>query len=262
MAGKVELEVIQRRSASQMVAERILDQIRKGALKSGDQLPTEKDLMRQLGVGRSSVREGLQIIATLNLIETRHGIGAFLRLPKLSDRLNPELLGPLLSNVPAFEFLEARQMIEPNAIYLACLRATKTELDAIDALLDEHARLLDNGEPANEPAARFHVMLAECSHNQIATQFMSSIMSMLMARGRKIDRIPMYAQQEVDEHRALLALVRAGEPEPAAIAMAGHIVASAQTYDVELGPEADGLADLRDFATSGFLHHFSGSLDK
>lgn len=236
MSHKVKLEVVRRPSASRLVAEQILDHIRRGTLKSGDQLPTEKELMHQLGVGRSSVREGLQILATLNLIESRPGAGTFVRIPRPSDQLQPELLGALMCNSPALELLEARQMIEPAAVRLACIRATEAELDRIEAMLDEHAHLLERGEPVHEHAARFHVLLAESSHNQIAAQFMKSIIGLLMARGRKIERIPGYAEEEIVEHRAISRLVRARDPESAAAAMAAHIVRSAQTYDVVMAP--------------------------
>jgi DNA-binding FadR family transcriptional regulator len=223
------------------VAEQILDQIRMGAISPGDQLPTEKELMHQLGVGRSSVREGLQILATLNLIESRPGVGAFLRVLKPGDHIRLDLFGPLMSNTDAFGLLEARQMIEPSAVRLACTRATEADFARVEALLDEHMHLLRSGQPAHECAAKFHVLLAECSHNQIAANFMSSIMGLLMARGRKIDRIPGYAEREIEEHRVLLGLVRARDPEAASAAMAAHIVASAQTYDVDLGGEFDGM---------------------
>jgi GntR family transcriptional repressor for pyruvate dehydrogenase complex len=233
MSQKFKLEVVRRPSASRLVAEQLLDHVRRGTLKSGDQLPTEKELMNQLGVGRSSVREGLQILSTLNLIEARRGAGTFVRIPSPSEQLHLELLGPLISNFHALELMEARQMIEPSAVRLACIRATDAELDRVDALLDDHARLLARGEPVHEHAARFHVLLAECSHNQIAAQFMKSIMGILMARGRKIERIPGYAEQEIVEHRAIVRLVRARDPEAAFAEMAAHIVRSAQTYDAE-----------------------------
>ena len=217
-----------------MVAEQLLDHVRRGTLKSGDQLPTEKELMQQFDVGRSSVREGLQILSTLNLIESRPRLGTFIRIPSASEQLQLELLGPLIFNFHALELLEARQMIEPAAVRLACIRATEEELDRVDVLLDEHSRLLAQGDPVHEQAARFHVLLAECSHNQIAAQFMKSIMGLLMARGRKIERIPGYAQEEVIEHRAIAQLIRARDPEAAFTVMATHIVRSAQTYDVEM----------------------------
>lgn len=234
MAQKIQLQVVKRSTASRLVAEQILDHVRRGTLETGDQLPTEKELMQQLGVGRSSVREGLQILATLGLIESRPGAGTFVRISSPSEHLQPELLGALIANSAALELLEARQMIEPAAVRLTCIRATDAELDRIDALLEEHAVLLEQGESVHEHAARFHVMLAEASHNQIAAQFMRSIIGLLMVRGRKIDRIPGYGETEVVEHRHIASLVRAREPDAAAEAMAAHIIKSAQTYDVDM----------------------------
>jgi GntR family transcriptional repressor for pyruvate dehydrogenase complex len=234
MAKEIDFQFVKRSSASRLVAEQILEHIHRGTLKSGDQLPTEKELMQKFGVGRSSVREGLQILATLNLIDSRPGAGTFVRIPPPGEHLRPELLGALIANAPALELLEARQMIEPSAVRLACIRATEEELDRVDALLEEHSQLLKRGNPVHEQAARFHVMLAEASHNQIAAQFMRSIMKLLMVRGRRIDRIPGYAEEEVVEHQAIAQLVRSRDPDAASAAMAAHIIRSAQTYDAEL----------------------------
>ena len=234
MTGAIKFETVRKSSASRLVAEQILDSIRVGTLKSGDQIPIEKELMQQFGVGRSTVREGLQILSALNLIESRPGAGTFVRVPNPSEQLKPELMGALIANSPALELLEARQMIEPTAVRLACIRATKSELDRLDALVDEHAKLLSDGKPVHEHAARFHVLLAACSHNQIAVQFMSSIMGLLKVRGRKIDSIPGFAEEEIVEHRALVRHVRSGKPDAAAAAMTAHIIRSAQTYDVDM----------------------------
>lgn len=234
MNEKVKLEVVRRPLASQLVAEQILEHVRRGTLRPGDQLPTEKELMRQLGVGRSSVREGLQVLATLNLIDSRPGSGTFIRTPHSNDQPQLDVLGALMSNTHALELLEARQMIEPAAVRLACIRATDADLDRLDALLDEHVLLLERGEPVHEHAARFHVLLAEISHNQIAAQFMQSIMGLLSARGRRIDRAPETAQEEIVEHREIARLVRARDPDPASAAIMTHIVRSAHIYDVQL----------------------------
>src|SRR5437870_4196356 len=60
-----------------IIAEQVVDGIRREALMPGDRLPTEQELARQLGVGRTSVREGLQKLQTLGIVEVRKGRGAF-----------------------------------------------------------------------------------------------------------------------------------------------------------------------------------------
>lgn len=220
-------------TAAQAVARKLLDMIRDGALKPGDQLPTEKELIERLGVGRSTIREALQILATINVVEATAGAGTFVRAPTPAGLFRPDLMGFLIGNRMAMELLEAREMIEPHCVRLAALRGTEEDFARIDRLLDAHEAAHRAGQPVSEHAAKFHVMLAEASHNRVAVTFMSSILEILMRRGRKLDAIPGYQRREIDEHRAILAVVRKRDPERAAEAILRHIVESAATYDTE-----------------------------
>ena len=220
-------------TTAQSAARQILDMIRAGVWQPGDQLPTEKELIEQLAVGRSTVREALQILSTVNVIQATAGHGTFIRAPTAAGVFRPDLIALLIGNSFALELLEAREMIEPPTVRLAALRASDLELDRVADVLDAHDAAWRAGRPVSEHAARFHVLLAEASHNAVASQFMSSILEMLMARGRKFDHIPDYQKRELDEHRAILAVVRAREPDRAAEMMLRHIVESATTYDTQ-----------------------------
>src|SRR3954447_22359576 len=72
---------------SDLIAERLTAAIREGTLKPGDRLPTELQLARDFGVGRTSVREGLQKLRAHGLIESRKGLGAFVAAALPSDPL-------------------------------------------------------------------------------------------------------------------------------------------------------------------------------
>lgn len=209
----------------------LLDLLRQGEWPPGSQLPTEKELTERLGVGRSTVREALQVLATLSVVQPVPGQGTFVRRPELAEVLRPELVGFLLSNESSMALLEAREMIEPALIRLACLRATEDDLTNIEALLDEHASELEAGRSVSGHAARFHVVLAAAGHNPVAASFMAGILELLTARGRQLDGMPDYLSNELAEHRALLAAVRARDPDHAADLLLRHIVESAITYD-------------------------------
>jgi DNA-binding FadR family transcriptional regulator len=96
---------------------------------------------------------------------------------------------------------------------------------------------------------RFHIRLAEASHNPVAVSFMSSILGILTERGRWIDAIATQQRREIDEHREILEIVRSRDPDHAAETMRRHIVSWAASYVseglplgtsllVEPGPEA------------------------
>ena len=69
-------EPIVRESLAEMVVRRILDMVRTGVLKAGDQLPPERDLALSLNVSRPSVREAMRGLTVLGVVRTRQGGGA------------------------------------------------------------------------------------------------------------------------------------------------------------------------------------------
>lgn len=187
--------------------------------------------MQAFGVGRSSVREAFQILATLNLIETTRGAGTFVRQPATDEIFRADVFGILISNAAALELIEARQLVEPAAVRLACTRGTEEDFAEIRRLLDAHEIALNRGESVNEHAARFHILLASASRNQIITRFMESILELLLARGRRVGQLPGGARKELAEHREILELVCRRESEAAEAEMSSHIIRSAKMYD-------------------------------
>ena len=218
-------------TAAQYVARSILDLIRQGVWKAGDQLPAEKELMDRLAVGRSTVREALQVLSTLNVVQATAGHGTFVKAPTSADLFRPDLMAFLIGNSVALELLEAREMIEPQCVRLACIRGSEADFDKVEQVLEAHENAHEKGLPVGDSAARFHVLLAEASGNQVAASFMRSILDVLMRRGRRIDHVPFYRKQELEEHRAIFEIVKERDPDRAAEAMLHHIVESAKTYD-------------------------------
>lgn len=71
------MDEISRKSLSEIVAGKLAAQILDGAYTPGNQLPAERDLIKQFGVSRSTLREALKSLEEINLIESRHGVGWF-----------------------------------------------------------------------------------------------------------------------------------------------------------------------------------------
>jgi DNA-binding FadR family transcriptional regulator len=61
------------------VKEQIKNFILDSGLKPGDQLPTENDMAQKLGVSKTTLREALKVLANVGILESRHGVGTFVK---------------------------------------------------------------------------------------------------------------------------------------------------------------------------------------
>ena len=131
-----------RRKLSETVAEQILDGVRDQ--QPGTRLPPERELSTSLGVGRSTVREALHGLATIGVIEIRHGQGVFVAeeasLP-IHARYNDDD-----GEVTDLRILlEARPVVEVALAEMAAERADDAQLKEIGELLDTHRRDIEAG---------------------------------------------------------------------------------------------------------------------
>ncbi|WP_018921715.1 FadR/GntR family transcriptional regulator [Salsuginibacillus kocurii] len=136
-------------------------------LKSGDRLPSERELSDRLDVGRSSVREALRALELLELIETRPGGGTYIKAAG-GRRLVEIIASFILKEDKAREDLgETRLIVEKEAIRLACQRASIEDLEAWKAVLNDYRKKVEKGETPVEEDYLFHSMLVKCSHNHL-----------------------------------------------------------------------------------------------
>jgi GntR family transcriptional regulator, transcriptional repressor for pyruvate dehydrogenase complex len=205
------------------IADRIKAAIRAGALAPGDQLPPERDLTRQLGVSRVSVRDALRMLEANGLIEVRVGArgGAFVTAPA------PKLVGEgladmlMLAAVDAAQVTELRTIFELGLLELACERATEEDLAELHEICDraDAAGTYDPGISAD-----FHVQLARCTHNDALALFAEALRTPLassLQAARAAD--PDAGRIGALEHRAIAAAVGARDAAAARRIMAEHL---------------------------------------
>ena len=125
---------IEPRRLYRQIADQVRMLIRNGEFAAGARLPPERDLARELGVSRPSVREALIALEVEGLVEVRIGSGIYVRaVPNGQARdATDALAGP-------FELLRARRVIESECAALAAKAARRAQLRAIDTALDEMA---------------------------------------------------------------------------------------------------------------------------
>src|SRR5918912_798479 len=120
------------------IVDQIKAAIRDGRLAPGDQLPAERELTKQLGVSRVSVRDALRMLEAHGLVEVRVGArgGAFVTAP--APKLVGEGIGDMLrlADVGPADLTEARMVFELGILELACERATEDDLRELEDICD------------------------------------------------------------------------------------------------------------------------------
>jgi GntR family transcriptional repressor for pyruvate dehydrogenase complex len=159
------LEPIHRETVMAMVARRIEQLVRSGNLKAGDRLPPEPDLAQMLRVSRGSLREALKGLMYLGLIKSRAGDGTYIQ-SSLNRVLNQHFQWMiLLDEVKHLEIYELRKIIEPDAAALAAKRATRADIEKLQAALDGLAEGRGNPEVFHAFDIQFHDAFAQASGN-------------------------------------------------------------------------------------------------
>jgi GntR family transcriptional repressor for pyruvate dehydrogenase complex len=105
-------------------------------LKSGDKIPSERELSERLNVGRSSVREALRALELLGLIETRRGEGTFIR--DFQGNQLVQLLGTFIlqDEKAKFDVIETKNLIEMDFLRLVLNRADENRLLKLKSLVE------------------------------------------------------------------------------------------------------------------------------
>ena len=160
-----QFEPVHRVTVMDMVARRIEQLVRSGDLKAGDRLPPEPKLAQMLRVSRGSLREALKGLMYLGLIKSRAGDGTYIQ-SSLGRVLNQHFQWMILLNeVKHLEIYELRKIIEPDVAALAAKRATRADLDHLEAALEGMAQARGNPELFHAFDIQFHDAFAEASGN-------------------------------------------------------------------------------------------------
>ena len=158
------------RPLAEQVAQRIKDYILEEKLKSGDKLPTETALAREMGVARSTVREAIKRLESQNILTVRHGAGSFVTdQPGLAD--DPLGLDFIEDKERlAFDLLEVRNIIEPAIAALAARHATPEDIAEMESLYNLMEYHILHGQDYLDEDMKFHRTIARASGNLVAPQ--------------------------------------------------------------------------------------------
>ena len=225
---------IQRRKLSEAVFERLLGEIQEGALRPGDSLPSERSLMETLGVGRPAVREALQALERMGLIQIRHGERARVSEPSFGQMVEQmgETMRHLLSHSPAsLEHLkEARATFEQEMARIAARKRSEGDLRRLRIVLDEQEAAMDDPPQFRALDGRFHREVASIGGNPIWPAVSEAVFGWLSAFHVDLVSAPGLERLTMEEHHQILDAVERRDPRAAGRAMADHLTRANELY--------------------------------
>jgi DNA-binding FadR family transcriptional regulator len=213
---------IEPRRLYRQIADQIRGLIKSGEFPAGARLPPERDLARQLGVSRPSVREALIALEVEGMVEVRIGSGIYV----LAGSGTVPGAG-LTAEAGPFELLRARYVVESECAALAAKSARKAHVAAIEEALAEMERELVEAKQPLPGDRLFHIRIAEATGNGALV----AVVKMLWEERTG----PLYKQLEhhydspplwraaMAEHRAVMKAIAGHDPAAARTAMQRHL---------------------------------------
>ena len=215
---------IQSSKVFEKIAEQIEKRILSGELRSGDRLPTERELSEQFQASRTAVREAMKTLAQRGLVDMRPGRGTIV-IDGTSQAMRHSL-GLMMMVGQAgnsANLVEVREIIEPGIAALAAVRATKEEITA----MREAVRVMDdNLNEANAFIAAdndFHRALAKGTQNALILTLVDSIVDLLSEQRKQIFALSGAPERGQIHHKSILESVVQHDAEAAREAMRAHL---------------------------------------
>ena len=208
-------------SLSSQVAQNIVEYITKSDLHENNRLPNEETLAKMLNVSRSTVREAIKLLVSLNVLYVVRGHGTYVSEKPgiVNDPFGFNFVRDKQKLV--FDLMEMRMIIEPQIADFAAKRATESDIAQLETLAKEVEEQIKAGINHAQKDIELHVMIAQCSKNDVV----SSIIPILNQSVHLFVEITKESllKATIDSHRAIVSSIKNHQPDAASAAMIHHL---------------------------------------
>jgi GntR family transcriptional repressor for pyruvate dehydrogenase complex len=170
---------VRRASVKNQVFEQLRDRIMERAWLPGAKIPSENALAVAFGVSRVSIREALQMLASLGLLETRHGGGTYVREYSGEILFNPLLPMLVLDTFDILHVLEYRKIVERGIVSLVVKRAGNAEIEELEYAFRAMEGHSNDAHAFAQADLGFHLALAKATGNPVVMKVNAVITDIL-----------------------------------------------------------------------------------
>jgi len=228
------VEPVQKKKLYVEVLDRLISAISTSEFPPGSQLPSEKELMGMVGVGRPAIREAMQALQQMGLIRISHGERARVINPTpdvIVNQISAAMIMMLSTNPHGLEELkEIRLLLEAGLVRMATRRATARDLERLAETLRELKQARGDSQRFVAADMQFHTVIAEMSGNSMIAAVSRGMLDWLSRFKRDLVSVAGAERLTIEEHERIFQAVKTGNAEAAARAMEDHVGRASQLY--------------------------------
>ncbi len=209
---------------SEEVFQQLKEAILSGEFKSGDKLPSERDLAEQFQVSRVAIREAIRTLENAGFVTIKQGAtGGALVTDLTFEQMASACLDLFLANkVSIHQLHQVRILIEPEVARLATQNADEaSRRRLLEAFKGEHPPGATLTEDISS-AIKVHFVLAEMCGNPFFEALVNSLIKLNASILEEVKPDPPYCIHPPGFHKPIVDAVLSGDPEAAALAMKNH----------------------------------------
>lgn len=232
---QAKIRPINKISLSEGIAQQIMDLISSGDLQPGERLPSERELCKHFGAGRSSLREALRCLSIMGVLDARVGEGTSVAQDG-GKFLGKVVEWRLITERHDIEnLLEVRIALEGVAASKVAARHSQEDLEMLAGLIDKMKLALKDTKKFAGLDLQFHVTIAEISGNALLKDLISMIRNQLVRGLSAVLTLPDALELSFKEHQAIYRAIGSGSPEAARTAMQNHLQRALDRYHKRMG---------------------------
>lgn len=199
--------------------------------KPGEAIPSERELAREFGVGRSTLRAAIHVLRAEGLVVTSVGRAGRTRIVEPSSRANDILLDPEMRQ-GIIDHFELRCAVEPEAAGLAARRGTTKDFDQLRDILRQP---VTGARSYHALESQFHIAVADACGNpvmrnviaELCVEFFSWGVRLALASG---DRLPASYGDFAQTHKGIYESLMTRDADGARNAVRARLVSASMSY--------------------------------
>lgn len=220
------------------IVQQVLEQIQNGTLQDGDRLPTERQLMDMLDVSRASVREALQTLTGMGVIDSRVGEGTFVKAikPHLALEMELQQIAGNSYREDRLYLLQARTVVEKGIIELAIANGAREQMQRLQEITTAWIEQCTPADVKLDLHDLIHLTIAEMTGNPLLVLVLQTLLKALPPEIRNYGLLlnggagdVQALEHELSIHQRLTQAIVAGD-----LALALHVFAEHQAQEADL----------------------------